>query len=85
MQRRAIGEILPPHNNMASLLVSGINHATQFDGLDTTQMMESRMMLGGSGEEEDGASSRSFFKTGANYLQSRPFHQAVPVTALNDF
>lgn len=84
MQRRAIGEILPPHNTMGSLLVSGINHATQFDGLDTTQMMESRMMLGGSGEEEE-PSSRSFFKTGANYLQSRPFHQLMPITALNDF
>ena len=69
---------------MGSLMVSGIQ-ANHFDGLDTTNMMESRMIMGGSADDEDEAATRSLFKTGTNYLQSRPFHQAMPITALNDF
>ena len=46
---------------MGSLMVSGIN--ANFDNLDTQNMLESRMIMGGSGDEEDEAAARSLFKT----------------------
>ena len=45
--------------------------------MDTTNMMDSRMIMGGSGEDEDEVAVRGLFKTNmtsnANFLASRPF------------
>lgn len=46
---------------MGSLMVSGIQ--ANFDALDASNMLESRMIMGGSGDEEDEAAARSLFKT----------------------
>ncbi len=63
---------------MGDFLVSGI--PANFDGLDTQNMMESRMIMGGSDQdEEDEAAARSLFKTGhtpqnnPSFLASRQF------------
>ena len=62
---------------MGDFLVSGI--PANFDGLDTQNMMESRMIMGGSDQdEEDEAAARSLFKTGGtlnnpSFLASRQF------------
>ena len=66
--------MLPSQNAMGSLLVSGIGGN---DAMDTTNMMDSRMIMGGSGEDEDEVAVRGLFKTNmtsnANFLASRPF------------
>jgi len=60
---------------MGDLLVSAIPN--NFDAMDTEHMMESRMIMGGSDQDdEDEAAARSLFKTGsasANTLGGRDF------------
>ena len=48
---------------MGSITVSGIQN--NFDALDTQNLIESRMIMGGSADDEDEAAARSLFKTGA--------------------
>ena len=66
---------------MGSLMVSGIQ--ANYDGLDTQNMLESRMIMGGSGDEEDEAAARSLFKTNVNANLNAPGRDAVSHNFLN--